>query len=1073
MVKLAKISIAILVCLSACRPAPTVRPSRTPAATPSLAVPMATTAPASTPARTTVLPAPSSTLAPTPTRPATPTPTPVPFPTSAAAASELPAPPISLAVDPFDQLGIYALLANNTLYHTVDGGEQWRKVPLPVPERSLESALDPARPDALSATPQHDLVITRMWPRRIFLRVDQTLFRRSDGDPDWTPLLDRVAAWDVDEWEGELIFAWRSGEHTKDDPGGRQTHGLYKSKDSGETWTHVYKGFFPPLVQAQDAPGTHEGITALAIGPGDANILYAGADDGIYRSLTGGHIWTRFGVGLPDTSNDFRWTPLLVGGPEGSLYALTEVSPAADGHKAQTILARLEHGTTRPDEDHWTVVGSDVLGMLAGAQHGFWGVHTLAVDPDRPGRLYLGSEQGLWRSQDGGETWMPVNLGGGSDARPVGAVYRIAVRSGEETELIFWSDTGLHVHTVSTPTVLPETIVQEVQFETIGQVGGQSRAVAVTSGAIYLGIGPRIAGLGKTLRLAALGAFGFSPPLPGLVNDIMLDEDKQIAYVAAGEAGLLVVDVSFLPIARAIGQVETRYPARKVVVHESLAFVAEAQQTAKGGLSVIDVTIPDMPWLVAWHQLPGKPGGIGYANDTVHVAYGTGVVSIDVSDPANPVEASRTRLSHTISSLAIAGNTAYVTGDGLRVLDLTNPVQPRSVGYLNLSGYPLDDIVIAGHYAYAAQVFCEFGGCGSTLRILDISDPVHPAGVGTWFTQTAIEDLAVSSDMVYLASWQNGVEAVDVRDPAAPRQLDTYSTLGEVIDVVVEGGFAYVSDGAVSGLRVLDLSTSPRGRIWPTVRGTAEMRWANGYVVRDELAYVPVWGEGLCIVDVRDPDAPRELSVQDIGMAAQAIVADGVAYVSIYDGLVLLDVSDPAAPRERSRLKLEGSAAGLAVREGIAYVAVEETSDSTRGTLYVIDARDPGDPRQVGAVETRGSGLRVALVGNVAYVAVLDWSLPLPTGGVQTVDLTDPAQPRTIGFLALPGGAFDVQVSGQLAYIAAGEAGIYVADLSDPANLRLVGHLDTPGSARRVSIQEDRAYVADGAGGLLVLQIVQ
>ena len=133
------------------------------------------------------------------------------------------------------------------------------------------------------------------------------------------------------------------------------------------------------------------------------------------------------------------------------VYALTEVSPKGRGQEAQAILARLARGPVSPDEDHWVVVGQDVLQMLAQAERGFWGVHTCAIDPGQPDRLYLGSVQGLWRSLTGGETWAPANLGGVPEARPVGAVYRIVVRPGEETELILWSDTGLHVRTLDTP----------------------------------------------------------------------------------------------------------------------------------------------------------------------------------------------------------------------------------------------------------------------------------------------------------------------------------------------------------------------------------------------------------------------------------------------------------------------------------------------------------------------------------------------------------------------------------------------------------------------------------------------
>ncbi|MBN1580625.1 MAG: hypothetical protein JXA89_07965, partial [Anaerolineae bacterium] len=922
-------------------------------------------------------------------------------------------------------------------------------------------------------------VVTRVWPSRILVKAGQVLYRRSQEDTAWTPLLDQVGAWAVDESEGDLIYAWRVDDRPESERGGRKIGGLYKSSDGGTTWAHVYRDIFPPRLTGHNPPGNEDGLSSLVIDPVMPDILYAGTDWGLYRSLDSGRTWAFFEDGLPGTAPaTYRRVALLAGGSgSGPVYALTEAVLQESGAGRQAVLARLDRGRVSPSEDHWTMVGADVLGMLSRAGRGFLGAHTLAVDPDQPDRLYLGSVQGLWHSQDSGISWAPVNLGGGPDSGPIGEVYRIAVRSGEETELIFWSDTGLHVHTVSTPMISREEISNEVQLELVEQLGGHSRAVAVTSGAVYLGIGPRIAGLVNS-RLAALGDFGFTPPLPGMVNDMVLDEAQELAYVAAGEAGLLIVDVSTLSIARIVGQVETRYAAQAVAVHDGLAAVAEGDPGGKGGVSIMDVSLPDMPWLVAYHTLPGPARGAALADGYAYLAYEGGLSALDLSDRQEPVETARVSLPQCGSDVAIDQGYAYVTADGLRVFDLSEPAQPAQVGHFQTIFCPFAVAVREGR-AYFADVFCEQGGCGSTLHVVDVANPKDLQEIGTWFTKSAVEDLAVFNDIVYLASWQKGVEAVDVSgdldpgDPADLRFSSAYGTLGEVVDVVVDGGFAYASDGAEAGLQVLDLAKSPRRRIWPRLRGTAEMRWASGYTVVDGLAYVPVWGEGMRIVDVRDPDVPVELSALDLGIASQAVVVGDRAYVTIYGGLVVIDVADPSSPQQLGLMALgDGQAMGLAIRDGLAYVAVEQ--DGEKGTLYVVDVRDPSAPQHVGAVGIAGRGLRIAIDGPLAYVAVLDWSSATSKGGVQVLDVSDPVQPQTAGFLRLPGGAFDVQVAGQHVFVAGGGAGVYVAQVSgglDAIEMSLLGHIDTAGSARRVFVAGDELFVADEGGGLLVVEI--
>jgi photosystem II stability/assembly factor-like uncharacterized protein len=973
-------------------------------------------------------------------------------------------------VDPFDQLGLYALLRNHTLYHTVDGGETWRKEPLPAPERPLDSEADPDLPNAPSIWSQRDLAVTRVWPNRIYLRVDRTLYRRSEGETRWAPLLDRVHAWAVDEAEGELLYAWRQGEP---DQGGQETHGLYASQDGGETWAHVYKGFFPPQPQGRDIPGNHEGITSLAIDPAAPKILYAGTGVGLYRSLNGGRTWAPFEEGLPPTAPETRPTPLLVGGMgSGPVYALTEVSPEQDRTGAQAVLARLERGPISPDGDHWVVVGQDVLQMLAYAQEGLWGVHTLTVDPAQPERLYLGSVQGLWRSADGGETWAPANLGGGPEARPVGAIYRIAVRSGEESELYLWSDTGLHVHTFSTPTVSSEEISHEVQFEVVGQLGGQSRAVAVTADTVYLGIGPRIAALGNAFPL--LPDAGFMPPLPGMVNDIVPDDEAKLAYVAAGQAGLLLVDVSTSTAARVVGTAETTYEAQAVAVVDDLAVVAQGRQGKGGAVGIVDVSLPDMPWVRAQRSLPGEGRGAALADGHAYVVYEGGLLALDLSNPDSPAETARLRFPMCGADVVAHDGYAYVAADGMRVYDLSNPAQPDQVAHFQ-TAFCVSALVVQDNLVYLCDVFCEMGGCASELYVVDVSQATKPEKMGTWLSKSTVEDLSVYDNVAYLASWQNGVEAVDVSDPSNMQLLHAYGTLGEVHDVAVSGGFAYVTDGAESGLRALDLAPSPDGHTWPTVRGRAEVRWAGGYALRDGFAYVPAWQEGLYVLDVRDPDNPVEVAhYADLGILEQIVLVGDRAYVvASYYGLVILDITEPGAPRILGELPLDGMDGGVAVRGEYALV----TLDYEGQALAAIDVRDPEALREVGRVSLDGHGRRVAVHGDYAYVAVLNWTSGLVRGGLQVVDVSDPEQPQDVGFLALPNGAFDVTVSGDYAFIAGDAAGVYVADLSDPAHPRLVGLAhprlvglaDTAGTASKVAVSEGQVYVADGAGGLLIL----
>ena len=222
---------------------------------------------------------------------------------------------------------------------------------------------------------------------------------------------------DTQEFEGLLrwrcIGPFRGGRvvavaGSYDDPStfyfGAVAGGIWKTTDAGTYWRCVSDGFFET-----------SSAGALAVAPSDSNVIYAGTGettiridvshgDGVYKSTDAGRTWTN--VGLRDTRHigKIRVHPT---NPD-------VVWVAALGH---AFGPNEERGVFKSDDGGATWRRVLFVSDKAGAVD-------LSLDETNPRILYAtiweayrsfwqissgGPDSGLWRSVDGGETWVDIS----------------------------------------------------------------------------------------------------------------------------------------------------------------------------------------------------------------------------------------------------------------------------------------------------------------------------------------------------------------------------------------------------------------------------------------------------------------------------------------------------------------------------------------------------------------------------------------------------------------------------------------------------------------------------------------
>ncbi|MCA9728623.1 MAG: hypothetical protein KC729_13120, partial [Candidatus Eisenbacteria bacterium] len=367
---------------------------------------------------------------------------------------------------------------------------------------------------------------------------------------------------------------------------------------------------------------------------------------------------------------------------------------------------------------------------------------------------------------------------------------------------------------------------------------------------------------------------------------------------------------------------------------------------------------------------------------------------------------------------------------------------------LSLGYFALD---IQGDHAYLTTE--PVGGGGSWLQIVDYADPTAPYLVGSLALPSLGYDVTVAGSYAYVADYDYGLAIVDVTNPGAPQLVGHVDTPPGAYGVAVEGHYASVA--AATAFYVIDVGVPTN----PVVLGSIPIGgWCNRVVVTGAIAYVGDAQNGLLIINVFNPAAPRVVGTLEIYSYVWCSVAAAGPLVYLTDGqyLHVIDPYDFEHPREVGALSLPGWSTDVAVQGGRAYVAMEI------GGLQVVDVSLPTAPRLLGTAVT-GGNYGVEVSGDYAY-------LSNSSSGLAIVDVSNPESPAILGSVDTPGYAHALAVEGAYAYVADGAGGLVVVDRADPTDPHMVDQLGLP-NAQGVWVAGEHAYVAERDRGMAVLDI--
>ncbi len=280
--------------------------------------------------------------------------------------------------------------------------------------------------------------------------------------------------------------------------------------------------------------------------------------------------------------------------------------------------------------------------------------------------------------------------------------------------------------------------------------------------------------------------------------------DSSYLYVASGEAGLTVIDLSNLPEMSITGRWDGAPPSDdySFAVHKfhndtlNRAYLANGD----GNLKVIDVTDPSSPAFIMdgfWaHNCEDVYGFVRADTQFLLIARRDwGVAVVQVGSDGNLMQRGGwiavpgyTRGVFYADSLLFVANGQ----DGVQVFDLSNIDNPRKIAEFNTAGNSrkvfaqLPMVYVADWHNGLVILKLE----GDSLKLVAQKN-----------VDGVAKDVLVNDGFCFVASGNGGLEIFDVSDPSEPQLIQQIDDIGNALSLEKAGD--YILAGTRNGVYVI------------------------------------------------------------------------------------------------------------------------------------------------------------------------------------------------------------------------------------------------------------------------------
>ncbi len=540
--------------------------------------------------------------------------------------------------------------------------------------------------------------------------------------------------------------------------------------------------------------------------------------------------------------------------------------------------------------------------------------------------------------------------------------------------------------------------------------------------------------------------------LPGNLEKVVIDRQRQLAFLANSFAGLQIIDISDPGNNRLVGAIDIPGHAWDIKLRGDILFLAAAQ----GGLRIIDVSNPANPRFISELILPGSPLlKLAIYQNTIYATSGSkGLQIIDISDLKYPQFVARVKNSAEAWGLTRTGNHLYVSTGRYRldVFDLRNPREPVRTEQLSLPGM-VQEMAVRDGYLFAPT---REGG----LLVFDIGDREHPARIATAYPDDSVETISIEGSKALLANRTGELFVYDLTNPVVPEKVLVTDLFFKPRNIALHNNNLYVA-GGLSGLKVIDLEKISRKKLLNAFNVPGNL---HRIIADDGYYYLATKNNGLYVArKQQEGKLPVIVAHLKLPKEFQNMVRSGDYLYLAYrkEGVLVADISRPERPAIVSKLNHPGRYIDIAMGGNRLYIT------SAGGELLIVNATFPENLILTGHLELPGPE-QLAVRDNRVYVA--------STGGLHIIDVSNPSRPIEISNKSLPwplqefAKSHQMTVRGDSVFLAAGPAALIHYDIADENHPDIAEIIHIAGETQAVSTYRDQLLATTRQGRLWILQ---